>query len=178
MQVLTLTLLWHGFNDAIREGDGDRVLTYWKFFAIVFKVTRHHNYFKESVILQLQYDFLLPKRQAEQLKWSRFVNTKGRTGCNVPCDLHLEHLNRRLKDMIIGLHSSDNAMDRAARSIGIVHQICETLAQDSSTESAKHNRASFVKECKLMCDELVEQKIFEEQNVRSHPSFKNMKSLL
>ena len=178
MQVLTLTLLWHGFNDAIREGDGDRVLTYWKFFAIVFKVTRHHNYFKESVILQLQYHFLLPKRQAEQLKWSRFVNTKGRTGCNVPCDLHLEHLNRRLKDMIIGLHSSDNAMDRAARSIDIVHQICETLAQDSSTESAKHNRASFVKECKLMCDELVEQKIFEEQNVRSHPSFKNMKSLL
>ena len=24
MQVLTLTLLWHGFNDAIREADGDR----------------------------------------------------------------------------------------------------------------------------------------------------------
>ena len=62
MQVLTLTLLWHGFNDAIREADGDHVLTYWKFFAVVFKVTRHHNYFKESVILQLQYHFLLPKR--------------------------------------------------------------------------------------------------------------------
>ena len=69
-------------------------------------------------------------------------------------------------------------MDHAARSIGIVHQICETLVQDGSMESGKHKRASFTKECKLMCDELVEQNIFEEQNGRNHPSFKNIKGLL
>ena len=81
--------------------------------------------------------------------------------------------------MIVGLHSSDKAMDCAARSIGVVHQICEALAQDtpSSTESGTHNRTSFTKECKLMCNELVEQKIFEEQSERSH-QFGNIKSLL
>lgn len=99
MQVLTLGLIWHGFDDAVREGDGDSVLTYWKFFILVFKVTRHHNYFKESVILLLQYHFLLPQRQAEQLKWCRFVNYRGRVGGNVSCELHLEHLNCRLKDI-------------------------------------------------------------------------------
>lgn len=30
IELLTLTLLWHGFHDAIREGDGDRILRYWK----------------------------------------------------------------------------------------------------------------------------------------------------
>ena len=99
---MTLGLIWHGFDDGVREGDGDRVLIYWKFFMLMFKVTRHYNYFKESVILQLQYNFLFPQHQAEQLKWCRFVNTKGRTGANVSCDLHLEDLNRRLKDIITG----------------------------------------------------------------------------
>ena len=180
MQVLTLMLLWHGFNDAVHEGDGDRIMTYWKFFALVFKATKHHNYFKEALVLQLQYCFLLSKREAEQLKWSRFVNTKGRQGCNVSCDLHIEHLNRRLKDMITGLHFSNNSIDRAAKSIGIVHQICESFEQElvNYSESGQHKRASFIKECRLMYEVLIEQKIFEEHNGRSYSSFKNIKGLL
>jgi len=89
LQVLTLMLLWHGFNDAIHEGDGECVLTYWKFLAVVFKVTRQTNYFKEAVLLQLQYHYLLPKREAEQLQWSRFVNTVGRADYNISCNLHI-----------------------------------------------------------------------------------------
>ena len=30
---LTLGLLWMGFHDAIREGDGERVIVYRKFFS-------------------------------------------------------------------------------------------------------------------------------------------------
>jgi len=60
-QVLTLTLLWHGFNDAVQEGDGDQVLIYWKFFAVVFQVTRYTNYFKEANLVQLQYHYLFTK---------------------------------------------------------------------------------------------------------------------
>ena len=36
-EVLTLCLLWHGYHDAISEGDGDRVLRYWRFLFLVFK---------------------------------------------------------------------------------------------------------------------------------------------
>lgn len=181
MQVLTLGFIWHGFNDAVKEGDGDRVLTYWKFFMLVFKVTRHHNYFKESVILQLQYHFLFPQRQAEQLKWSRFINSKGRVGGNVSCDLHLEHLNRRLKDIITGLQSNESAIDRAAKSIGVVHHICETFenATQITKESGRHIRAGFSKECKMMYDELHEQQVFMQlDNKRSHQSFTKLKSVL
>ncbi len=33
VELLTFTLFWHGFHDAIKEGDGDRILRYWKFFT-------------------------------------------------------------------------------------------------------------------------------------------------
>ena len=47
-EVLTLGLMWLGFYDAIREGDGNRILRYWRFFLIVFKSTNHPNYAKEA----------------------------------------------------------------------------------------------------------------------------------
>ena len=72
-QVLTLGLVWYGFNDAIKEGDGDRILIYWKFLLIIFKVGKRRNYCKEAINLLMQFHFLLPKRLAEQLKWSRCV---------------------------------------------------------------------------------------------------------
>ena len=178
LQVLTLTLLWHGFNDAVREGDGDRVLIYWKFFAIVFKVTRHTNYLKEAILLQLQYHYLFTKRQAEQLKWCRFINTKGRKGCNISCDLHIEHLNRRLKSMMGSMHCDTNAIERAAKATGVINTICETLEKEVGyVESGKH-RASFMKECSMMVNELIEQDVFKEVTGRSHSSFKNIKPIL
>ena len=38
---LSLGLLWHGFHDAIREGDGDRIIRYWKFLLPIFKEKGH-----------------------------------------------------------------------------------------------------------------------------------------
>lgn len=95
--LLTLGLLWMCFHDAIREGDGARVMIYWKFLLPVFKILGRRNYSIEAVTIQLQKYHHLSERQATQLTWSRFVNTNGRCGCNIPCDLYLEHLNRRLK---------------------------------------------------------------------------------
>ena len=92
-QVLNLGLVWHGFSDAIKEGDGDRILTYYKFLLNIFKAGNCFNYCKETVILLTQVYCLFSDRQVAQLKWSRCINTKGSRGHNVPCDLHLEHLN-------------------------------------------------------------------------------------
>ena len=82
-EVLSLGMVWHNYYDAIMEGDGDRVMRIWKYLMVIFKETGHRN-----------------KRVALQVMTSRFVNTKGRAGCNIPCDLHMEHLNRRLKGII------------------------------------------------------------------------------
>ena len=82
------------------------------------------NYSKEAVILLLQAHRLSP-REATQLKWSRFINIKGHTGCNIPCALHLEHLNRQLKTIIrnMGSHVTKSSFQQAAASINVVNHI-------------------------------------------------------
>ena len=182
LQVLTLGLVWHGFNDSLKQGDGDRILTYWKFLLVIFKAGKRHNYCKEAINLLLQYHFLLPKRLAEQMKWSRCINTRGVIGGNIPSDLHLEHLNRRFKGIISNLHSNvtSKIITRASRSIGLIHNICQTFELQNSTrkQSAKHTQPSFKKECQMISEQLEEQKVFEMLETRCPSSLKYIKSLI
>ena len=70
----------------------------WKFLVAIFKSTNHRNYAKDAVNLLLQYrHYPIRETEREQLQWSRCVNTQGRQGKNISCDLFMEHLNRRLK---------------------------------------------------------------------------------
>ena len=75
----TLGLLWHGFHDAVREGDGNCIIRYWHFLLPVFKQCSHRNYAIEALNLLAHMFILLPWKVAE-LKWSRTVNTIRRVG--------------------------------------------------------------------------------------------------
>ena len=35
--------LWHGFHDAYKEGDGDRIVRYWRMMMLVFKKQNKHS---------------------------------------------------------------------------------------------------------------------------------------
>ena len=96
-ETLTLGLLYFEFKDAIRCGDGERVLLCWKFFLPIFMAARRSNYAIEAITYLAQACVLLPPRLREQLKWSRFVNSTGKERGNVAADLHMEHLNRTVK---------------------------------------------------------------------------------
>lgn len=56
------------FRDAWTEGDGERVMRCWR------------------LLMQV-----LSPNLAHQVKWHRFVNTRGDLGINIPCDLYSEH---------------------------------------------------------------------------------------
>ena len=71
---LSVSFIWYGFPDAIKEGDGDGVLFYWK-FLLILKATQCQNYCKEVVNLLLQAQALSPRLVA-QLKWSRFLTPR------------------------------------------------------------------------------------------------------
>lgn len=143
-EVITLGLLWHCYHDAVREGDGRRVLLIWKFLLIVYKAAERTNYCKEAAILLVQYYHLFSERKAEQLLFSRFINTHGRQGCNIPCDLHLEHLNRRLKTVLCNLRSNlqVNSILRAAKSIGVVNSICQKFERETTTGKSQTDHHS------------------------------------
>ena len=49
-EMLNLGILWFAFNDAIKEGEGNRVLRYWKLLLVVFKAKHHTNYAKKKLL--------------------------------------------------------------------------------------------------------------------------------
>ena len=130
----------------------------------------------------MQFHFLLPKRLAEQLKWSRCVNTRGVIGGNIPADLHLEHLNRHLKDMLSNLRSNitTKAIDHASRSLGIVHHVCEVFEHENNAKqpSGKHTHPVFTKGCNMICEVLKDQKTFYEHDCHCPPSLSYVKTLI
>lgn len=181
-ELLTLSLLWHGFHDATCEGDGERLLTYWKFFMIIFKTANRHNYGKEAVNLILSQNFIFSDRKAMQLMWSRTVNTVGRTGCNIPNDLHQEHLNRRYKSIHSSLGSTNpKSATRAGKCVNVVHRICHAFEEETTGKTAAsgcHSRPKFAKDFKLILKELKESQVFTPISSREHSSIKLECSLL
>ena len=95
--LLTIVLIWHHYCDITREGDGDRLLQLMPVLLRLFKDSGRKNYAAETCLVQLQYHYLMSQRMQTQLLYSRFINTHGIKGKNIPCDLHMEHLNRYFK---------------------------------------------------------------------------------
>ncbi len=131
--VLSLTLLEHEFHDATKEGDGERVLRVWKILLLLFKASGNHNYAIEAITLMAQYHAILPPRLAQQLIWGRFINTHNKPGCNIPCDLHLEHRNRTVKTAVqnLGANTTPKAITRMGKCVGPIMKVCSHF--DSNT---------------------------------------------
>lgn len=174
-EVITLGLIWMGYHDAICEGDGDRVMMYWKFLLVIFKVANCYNYSKEAVNLLVQLNYSLSPRQAAQVKWSRFVNTHGQPGCNIPADLHNEHLNRRFKTAMRNLHSNiqPQSIVRIGKSISVIHQVCEAFENQLGVKQEKqfHTTPRSKKDFDLLLQELLEEKIMYKHSRRQHEAF-------
>ena len=131
-ELITLGLLWYGYRDATREGDGERIVLIWKFLLMIFHACKRINYSKEAAILLFQNHFLFSERKAAQLKYSHFINVHGRPGCNISSDLFMEHLNRQLKTVIahMGSNVQPTSILNAAKAIGLVHKICSNFEKE------------------------------------------------
>ena len=101
-------LLFFEFIDAIRQGDGRRILRCWKAMLIYFHHARHYNYAKEAIYLLAAVNATATPHLAAQITWSRVVNTSGKPRGNIPVDLHNEHLNRALKTSVAGIGANAN----------------------------------------------------------------------
>ena len=162
-ELISLGLLWYNYYDAIREGDGKRVMAMWKFLLVIFKKSGRRNYAKEAAMLLIQYHFLFSERKAAEVRNSRFVNTHGRKGYNIPCDLHIEHLNRRLKGVIrhMGSNIQPPSLVRAAKSIGVVNNVCSVFEREigGKLDSARHSYPSSKNDFQRILNDLTENKV-------------------
>lgn len=171
-ELLTLGLLWHAFHDAVKEGDGERILCHWKFLLVLFKSSKNYNYAKDAVNLLLSHEYLFSERKAAQLLWARTVNTRGYAGCNIPMDLHL---NRRLKSILsnLGANISPKSIVKASKSLRVVHKVCETfeMATTNQSKSDKHPYPNFDKDLKKVLGVLEEMEVFVPMEKREHSCF-------
>ena len=171
-EVLSLGSLYMEFCDAIREGDGLRILRSWRYMLLVFKVTRKNKYAVQASTLLLQNHFIFTERMRQQLLYSRTINVHGRPGRNIPMDLHMEHLNRELKEGMRHLSSNINAASVIRIGKALRKLIDFRDNYDKCTNVSKltghHMPRSKNKDLQLMVDELNKAQVFSETLGRKH----------
>lgn len=180
-EVLTLGLIYMEFKDAIREGDGERIIRCWRYLLVIFKVTGRTHYSVDAFKLLAQNSFSLSPRGAMQLKWNRTVNVHGRIGKNVSCDLHMEHLNKEAKQCIAGLGSNitDGAVTRVGKSIGLTVPILKRFDKVNEIKevSSRHSKRSCKKDMEILLKELMHKsKVFQKFPGRAHFNFPTIAS--
>lgn len=102
--------------------------------------------------------------------WSRTVNTQGCIGCNIPCDLHIEHL---------GSNVNPSSISRSGKSLEVVHHVCEIFEETSGiTTTEYHPYPDFGRDFEKVLHALEEVKAFVPQTNRYHPTFSQHKHVL
>lgn len=179
--VLSLGLWLMEFVDAIKEGDGLRILRCWRYFLPIFKASKRTNYSIEAFTFLAQYEYLLTPRMQQQLLWSRTVNTRGRPGTNVSCDLHMEHINRECKNAIglLGPNIGDRLVSRIGKSIGELMKITGQFdkVNELPPVTEKHSKRSTATDLeKLLRQVHEESQVFNFTSKRRHKKFPRFQS--
>jgi len=137
-----------------------------------------------KVLLFIAQTLLLSPREVSDLKWNRTVNTSDRTGKNIPVDLYMEHLNRRLKIMIrkLGSNVSPETVLCVSKALAVVDTVRLNFLKDD--DEAQHNNKDFhtvlsiKKGLDMIQQQLIEEKVFEIIKDRRHKAYPDHNPIL
>lgn len=124
---LAFGFLLADMQDAVKEGDGERLLRLYSVALMLYKAYGHTQYAFSTLLLTLQVNYTLSPRLAHSLTWNRFWNGRGGRGRNISLDLHLEHLNNFLKSFLTrsGPNLTEQTAYRVSRSLGIWKELMD-----------------------------------------------------
>ncbi len=144
-------------------GDGERALQCWKLFLLHFKVAGCTKYSLEAFRLQMHAGVTYSPNLAHQVIWNRFVNVRGGAGNNI---LFNEHINKLQKYIIrnMGSNWTESALQRAARSVTTLHQICEAFDTQSDVpfRTTAHSTRSDEDDVKKVVSVVLQNKLLVE----------------
>ena len=176
-------LLSHGmvflnFLDAVREGDGPRIMRQYKYLLLYCKADKHSSkYALECLYQMFLINTMLSPRDAHRYIWNRSVNNHGILGKNIPLDLEVEHSNHYLKQAVknLGPNVSPASISRICKSEKCARTIINTLQESVKKcfKSGKHTNKNTDEDLKTIVEKLVENHVFEKQNDRTYQSFNN-----
>jgi hypothetical protein len=140
---LAFGLLLFEFEDAVKEGDGDRLLNVYKFALLLYKCYGHHKYAYVIFLYLVKVEAVLSQMQAASLKYNRFYSRSGGKGSNISLDLKMEQLNKLLKTLWRGLGANlnEDSAARVANAIESLECIIESVDKDCVLGGRKGHRS-------------------------------------
>ena len=182
-QLLSLGCFYLEYADAIKEGDGHRILRCWKYLLPIFKSSGHTNYSIEAMNMLCQCELKLTPRQSAELLWNRFVNVHGLPGRNISSDLHQEHLNRVCKDAVRGLgtNQTERSIGRVGKALGTLSPVLDQYDQVNRVPdySGMHKKPTSDRDRDVIIKQLQEARLFtDSDSSREHSTFKKPRNVL
>lgn len=176
-------LILFEFDDAIKEGDGDRLHDFYRFALLLYKANGKTKYSYVILLYLIKLAGMLSEKAAHNLKWNRFFNKYGLKGGNIPLDLRMEHLNKVVKTMWKSLGSNINEVsaERIANTVEPVELIIDSIDKECDRTSSYGFRAQGNPEAAVaqVTADLMQLRAFQYQSGRlGHPSFLNFPSNL
>lgn len=154
------------------QGNGERIIRCWKFMLLYFRHFHHYKYALEAFHTLALVELVATPHVRQQIVWSRVVNNRGGAGNNIPVDLHMEHLNRLLKDMIVGIGAniSESAIVQSSKSLDGIKTVCHNFDKSAGihADSIHHTKKSSKKDQELVVKQLLESKVFSYIPGRKH----------
>ena len=180
LQILSLGCFYLEFSDAIKEGDGNRILRCWRYLLPTFRGSGRKNYSIEALTLLCQHRYFLSPQLSSQLLWSRTINVHGLPGRNIPGDLEIEHLNRVAKQCIahLGANKTPKAVTRVGRAIGTIAPVLDhfDVTNNIKARSGAHTPPS--QEDRNIITNYLLKHVFTSARNRAHPSFSKPRNVL
>ena len=174
-RLLSLGLFYMEYSDAIKEGDGNRVVRCWRYLLPIFQSSGRKNYSLESLHLLCQIHHVLPPRQAAQLIWDRFINIHGLPGSNIPADLHQEHLNRLAKEAIgrLGSNKTKTAITCVGKTLGTLSPLLDQFDKENHVPQhhGRHRPTIFNKDRDIVVQHLQQSRVFNITRGRTLANF-------
>ena len=129
---LTFGLILMEFNDAIKEGDGERLLDVYKVALLIYKANGKSKYAYEVLLYLVKIYGILSGYEAHNMKWNRFFNKHGTKGGNIPLDLRMEQLNKIVKTMwrSLGANLNESSAARVANAINEMEEVLDGIDKD------------------------------------------------
>ena len=180
---LAFGLLLFEFNDAIKEGDGQRLYELYKLALLLYKTNGKTKYSYVVLLYLVKISGILCENDAHNLKWNRFYNKHGKSASNIPLDLRMEQLNKCVKSMWRGLGANINESSaaRLARTTESVEMILDGINKDCGIDESSGYRSAGKPEdaVKQIAMDLLDIKAFQHQPGRNgHNSFPKFSSNL
>lgn len=165
--------------DAVKEGDGERLMRMYQVALLFYKAYGHTQYAYSTLLLTLQLNATMSPRMAHNLKWNRFWNSRGIKGKNIPLDLHLEHLNNYLKCFLKGLGSNlnENSASRISKSIGVLKEMMDNIDRELevSKPSGVHHAKGQEQDIATLVGIFKDRQLFCHQPGREYNTFPSFK---